>query len=254
MTTATPPILKTYAEHGLLYAQSGDTRTLALWLSEHAQLIETHGPELLMRACEHGQDACAQQLLDAGVPVNACDSRGLTALDYAAKNSHWQIAETLLDAGAHPDGSPRELRHAAPTPLMYAARDGNFSMMYALEERGACIRYRDSKGQSLMHYAAQASEHGAQTVYKAMDMLHSPHLPNHTLANMKDKTGETPLHAAARARSVGAIEALIAAGADAQAANVIGQTPADLTHDAACLHALNPPHQGELLGKAGRSR
>lgn len=239
-------------EQALIYAQNGKAESLRAWIGHHPELIAQAGRQLLMRACHHGHRDCATLLLAAGVDVNEKNSDGLTAIDAAARHGHWPIVEDLLIAGANPDGSPRVERHGSATPLMYAAQAGNISMMYHLEERGAVIHYRDSKGQGLMHYASQSTARGAETVRMAMSMLHTPHLSNRQLATVKDTTGETPLHAAARARSVGAIEVLIEMGADPKAINVVGQKPEDLTQDAACLRALVQPTQPSLLDSRSR--
>lgn len=242
-----------YREQALIYAQNGKTDDLRAWIHQHGDLLERFGNKLLRSACKNGHHDCVTLLLEQGIDVNAQNSEGLTAIDAAAHSGHWAIVEDLLKVGANPNGSPRADRHnCSPTPLLCAAKAGNRSIMYHLEEMGASIHYRDSKGQGLVHYAAQAHDHGAETVRMALTMLATPHLSKRELVNMKDKTRETPLHAAARARSVGAIQALIEYGADPQVANVIGQKPEDLTHDTECLQALIPPKQSSLLDGPGR--
>ncbi len=243
-----------YREQGLIYAQYGKTDDLRAWIGEHPKLLEIYGGTLLRRACKHGQRNCVTLLLEQHIDVNAQNHEGLTAIDAAAYHGHWQIVCDLLQKGADPDGSPREARHGTATPLMHAARAGNIAMMHQLQKADASVHYRDSKGQHLMFYAAGAKEHGAQAVNLALEMLQTKHLKKEAIINGRDHTQETPLHAAARARSAGAIEALVTLGAHTNIANVIGQTPVDLTQDAACQRALNPPQQGELLSGPGRPR
>lgn len=236
-----------YREQAFAFIRMHDAAALTDCISNHSAVLETSGYALFFRACEEGDAPCVQVLLSRGIDVNHTDAGGLTGIDRAAKRRHWPLVSTLLDAGANPDGSPRAERSGSATPLMHAASAGHIGMMQRLQLAGAATNYRDSKGQHLVFYAAQAQTHGAETVRAALDMMHGPHLSKKHLANSKDHTGETPLHAACRARSAGAIAALMASGANPHVSNVLGQTPADLTSDRDCLHALQPATQPELF-------
>ena len=46
--------------------------------------------------------------------------------------------------------------------------------------------------------------------------------------DVRDSDGQTPLHYAALCERLAAVEALLAAGADARAATIDGQTPAEM--------------------------
>lgn len=246
-TTDTAADLELYGRQAEVFAQAGKAEALHECLHAHPALLKGHGDALLRIACAHGHLDCVTELLAHNVSVTHTDASGLAPIDHAAKHHHWPLVESLLEAGSSPDGSPRITRHGAPTPLMYAASDGNIAMMHRLKTAGATPRYRDAKGQNLIFYAARAPHHAAECIGLALTWLHVPHISKRDLVNSKDHTGETPLHSAARARSAGAIEALVALGGDASIENVLRQKPADLTSGHACVAAFRPVVQEGLF-------
>ena len=68
------------------------------------QLVDDHGRNVLhkmaMRA-HLGDDAwTVGYVLAQGININATDNYGLTALQYSARNGHWPIVESLVQANA----------------------------------------------------------------------------------------------------------------------------------------------------------
>ena len=81
---------------------------------QHPRAVE------LCNAALNGNKKLVQELLDAGVPVDATNNEGDTALMYAARRGHKEISLFLIDANAQIDAKNNDGR----TALMWAARWG----------------------------------------------------------------------------------------------------------------------------------
>ena len=87
-----------------------------------ANSVISSGEHVLIDAAVYGLSEIADALLSAGADVNVCDSRGGTPLLYAAWNHHYELARSLLAAGAvaraedAPFLEPMRFFEAAQTP------------------------------------------------------------------------------------------------------------------------------------------
>jgi len=93
-------------------ARAADDRALRRLLEAGAD-VARHGAAALMEAAAHGRETNALRLLQAGVPVDARDALGATALLHAAGQGQVEMVRWLLAAGADPAAVDGEGRGAA---------------------------------------------------------------------------------------------------------------------------------------------
>ena len=123
--------------------------------SDSCRLIQDHrklGSKLCM-AILHGDNRQAQQLIDAGAPVNHQDQPdGWTPLIYSIYYNNPDGRELLIDRGADlflPDFSGRNL-------LMFAALTGNCELVGELIRLGISPELTDSRGRTALDFANSA--------------------------------------------------------------------------------------------------
>src|SRR5690348_1224158 len=160
------------------------------------------------------------RLLELGLPVDARDSRGATALLRASGAGALQSVQRLLAAHADPKltvdtgasslsaavsarqpdiaralvtaGVPVDLRHADDvTALMIAAALGHADMVAVLRELGAQTSLVDARGQTALHAAARFCFDSRDSLRcsRLLDAL----LRDPTPVNTADRSGATPL-------------------------------------------------------------
>jgi ankyrin repeat protein len=108
---------------------------------------DIHGTSTLILASWSGYLEIVQALLGReGTDVNKGGSYGSTALHYAARKGHIEVARALLQAGANARKSNKD----SQTPLHWASNKGCIEIVRALLEAGAgadvrkCDKYSDS--------------------------------------------------------------------------------------------------------------
>ena len=183
------------------------------------------GETPLMAASRAGKAAAVEVLLAKGANANAWGERGQTALMWAVAQKHADVVKLLLAGGADvharsetwsqmmavpPHGLPefnRMIPQGGETALIFAARAGDAVSARLLIERGANVNDHNAWGVSTTTMAVFAG-HGDVARY-LLDKGADPNI---------DKAGFTALHCAIMRRDAQTVAALLARGADPDAA------------------------------------
>lgn len=135
--------------------------TLSIVLLSALVACNRHHPTTALTiAAERGDTAQVRKLIAEGVDVNEKDSSGYTALMWAARNGHTEIARALVDARA--DMNVRDCAVNGWTPLMHAIHKNQNDAARLLIERGAdvnaqagdCRERKVEGGKTALAYAA----------------------------------------------------------------------------------------------------
>ena len=174
------------------------------------------GTTALHWAVRHGAQDVAARLLGAGADPNATNRYGVTPLALAATNGHPGLVAALLDAGA----SPHAATPYGETPLMTAARTGDPEVVRLLIEAGADVDAKEAwrEQTALMWAAAERNAAAAQVLIEAGADVAA-----------RSQAGMTPLLFAARSGDIDTVRTLLWGGADIDAAarDAIPRPPAD---------------------------
>jgi ankyrin repeat protein len=194
-------------------------------------------PPLLFAGRENAP-AAALALIEVGADPNIRDPDGLTALNVAVMNAHFDLAVALLEAGADPDAADR----TGMTALYGAVETANVGNMIG---RPAVPRTDEHDA---MAFARAALEHGADPDARLTEPILAQH---HGFPDRSLGAGTTPLMRAARGHDLEFIELLLTAGASAAAQQADGsgvlhvmaaarppRSDADLATQATVLDAL----------------
>jgi ankyrin repeat protein len=226
-----------YAQSDVLFQaiRNGDLAALRAQLAQGADknARDRRGATLLMHAAAFGTADAVKALLDAGADVNARNSFEATALVWSAADSN--KVRLLVEHGANVNARTKLGR----TPLMVAAAcDGCSETVRYLLSKGA-----DASGVGALQLAALAGDS------KSVGLL----LAAGADAKATDQSGDGPLMDALKNCNAEAAAALIAKGADVNAAltfagkvkfgpiQLVGMTPlatAATYCDAGIAHAL----------------
>ena len=93
----------------------------------------------LIRAASKGDAARVESLLARGADVESKDPGGQTPLVHAARGRHRDVLQLLLSRGANPNVYERPDEPRGPTPLWWAATDGDLVGVQALIDHGANV-------------------------------------------------------------------------------------------------------------------
>lgn len=176
-------------------------------------MLQLASPDLLVTHALLGHEAEVRALLDAGMPVDARDREGETALLAAAGSRQPALVRLLLDRGADPNLAGRTGR----TALAEAAWDGEVAIMRMLLDAGA----EPSAGPDHMVPLYTAVLSGKAEAVRLLLQAGADPSP---------RTWETPLVRAASARFPEAVAMLLQAGADPDRPGPDGRAP---LHEAA---------------------
>lgn len=92
------------------------------------------------------------RLLARGADIHAQDSKGLTALHYAAKAGNTRIITLLLMAGCDVNGTDAET--GGTSPIILASQKGQFAAVETLIDHGAHVNARDKLRRTPLIHAA----------------------------------------------------------------------------------------------------
>lgn len=163
------------------------------------------------RAIRRDDPRAVTQLLLRGFDADTLDPEGRSGLHLAIQLDAFVAADALLGAPKIDVDAPNA---KGETALMLAAIKGQLALCQRLVARGAAV---NRSGWSPLHYAASGPE--ARVVYWL--------LAQGAAADAGSPNGTTPLMMAAGYGSFAAVDALLAAGADARRVNQQGRSAAD---------------------------
>lgn len=221
--------------------------------------------------------AVVGMLLDANAPVNVADNKGRTPAMLAARSQDPSHLRRVIEAGGQLDVQSDSAR----TPLMFALEHAAEKTLPVLLELGADVHYVNKHGRAAIHYCIDRPEYGfsgwglstlirygANVDLALPDGRRPLHLSRKAKttrallqadanANVIDRKGNTPLHAAARAGRAKMVELLLGAGAKVNEKNKAGKTPLDLTRHPDIIRLLRQaggkgkPLKAPILPQAG---
>lgn len=199
----------------------------------------------LPAAAQAGDREAVAKLLQLGLPIDARDAQGCTALLRAAGGGFEGIVADLLAAGA----DARIAANTGATPLSAAISRGSERVVAVLVAHGVDIDQPLPGGATPLMVACALGN----------DALVQSLLVRGASALAQDELGNTPLHAAAQfafaaddaAGSARMFDRLLDAGAPIDAPNRDGQTPLLLLIGAAAATGTRSPNRelGELVGR-----
>lgn len=213
----------------------------------------------LQLAAAHDHVAIVRELIARGVPLDAQDHDGATALHVCAERGHRATARALIAAGASLDvlSRPEEPQQArllwGTSPLMLAASRGDLAMVKLLLEAGADPRVQRKGSDSALHFAARNKAATAAKVLRAL-VAAGAHL------DAPGERGQTALHAACEASATAAVKTLLELGAKSDVRDAKKKLPMDLAtsraiwsaFEAAGVGARVDLHEAAAKGDAAR--
>jgi len=135
-------------------AMKRDVSAMRTLLQQKADvnMPQPDGSTALHWATHFDDVSMVQILIGAGANVKAANRFGVTPLSLACQNGNSAIAQKLLQAGADPNAALSDL---GETPLMMAARTGNLDTVRVLLDNGASVNAKEnSKSQTALMWAA----------------------------------------------------------------------------------------------------
>lgn len=184
----------------------------------------------LTLAAQKGFRSTVEHLLKAGAEVNAVTESGTTALIEAAARNHTDIVRILLAAGA-------TVHHHSRGALFYAYLNKNEDMVMLLLAAGASLNLAEAAECGQAEQVSHLLENGADVnegapIIGAAEEEHSDIVRMLIAAgadvNAQNIVGNTALHYAALWGNTDIAEQLLAAGADTNIANDYEETPFSL--------------------------
>ena len=132
-------------------ARHGDKTAIVALLQKKADVnaAESDGTTALQWAAYNNDADCIDLLLKAGANPNAANDLGSTALWAASQNGGVAIVKRLLDAGANPNAALL----SGETPVMVAARSGYPAVVELLLAKGANPNGHGTRGQTALMWA-----------------------------------------------------------------------------------------------------
>ena len=154
--------------------------------------------------------------------------------EYLANDDSHEV-ESLLETTTNCDIQDKE----GKTLLMAAAMKGNTNLVQKLVQKGAAVNVRDNTKRSALFYATKCGY--SETVeYLLINGARAS-------VNKTDKNSDTPLHVACQRRYCSCVGVLLKYGADRNAYNVKGESPASIARSRGnkCLEQMLSDQKSE---------
>ncbi len=162
-------------------------------ISEEAELAAAISPDAVdatpdrfVQAARYGREDTFNYLLEAGMPVDAQNAYGDTALIGAISGGKAFIANRLIKLGANVNVANK----LGITPLMSAATRGDYQMMHTLISEGADVNITNNQGETALFMAVQYGHFSAVRVL--LNAAAKVNIKNTVRAN-EQNSGFTPL-------------------------------------------------------------
>lgn len=165
----------------------------------------------LTEAAQGGHLEACEVILTPGMPIDAPDAAGRSALSRAASSGSRPVVDFFLGVGADPDAVDKAQR----SPIIWAAYGGRAEIARALADAGARVDQPTSTGATALSIFAGRGN------APACEML----LAAGASPNQADLEGRTPLAQAALGANLAVIRAMLAHGGDPLLADGYGYTP-----------------------------
>ncbi len=188
----------------------------------------------LVGAARCGDLHAVHRLLGDGAATEARDSRGFTALHWAALRGHWRVVDELVEAGAPVNAAAAD----GSTPLHGACHHDQPEAVRLLLDAGADPRRTDDLGLTPLHVAARRG------CFEVAALLLSRGADPTALT----RDGRTPLRLASDADHPALVELLLARGADSRQADSRDLAAAAARHPRQPAVAVDPAILDDLVG------
>ena len=198
-------------------------------------VVTEHGRTALwLAALSDGSAPIVRALLAAGADIHAVDSTKMTVLHAATMGHDAETARILVDAGLDVNAADS----AAFTPLINAAQRGNLDTVRLLIAKGADPNAVTALGDVATHASSRVKNGALGLGHFTALLLAAPTAPTPVVTalikagadvNATDVRGMTPLMLAVATDhpKLDAIRELLAAGANANAKSLAGETALD---------------------------
>ncbi len=218
---AAPDVRAEDGQTPLGVALASGRRDLADWLDWRGWALPKRAllPEDVPAAAIAGDVDAVRRLIGLGLPVDAVDAQGCTALLRACGGGHRAVVELLLERGA----DPQHVAHTGATPLSAAVSMRQGEIVDRLLSAGAALEQRLPNEVTVLMLAAALG----------LPDLCAKLLTAGANVHAADAQGLTPLHCASlygftardRARLLALFDTLLLAGAEIDAVAAGGVTP-----------------------------
>ncbi|HEX2835700.1 MAG TPA: ankyrin repeat domain-containing protein [Thermoanaerobaculia bacterium] len=191
----------------------GEAKVVALYLEAGmpADAANDKGLSAIHKAAALSDSKILEMLLKAGGDANAAAANGDTPLCHAADDGTVKNVELLLKAGADVNA----VCNSRNTALSEAVGDGDAAKTTLLLKAGADVNQRDSTNETALHRAAELSDATVATMLIAAGAE----------LDAKNRSGATPLFEAIESDSAATVKALLDAGANPNTKTSAGFTP-----------------------------
>ncbi len=221
--------------HRIHYIFNPPTNHVLFWVNKHdsqsklkariengldVNQVNDHGRTLIHLAAQYGTPETLLLLLDAGANVSTRNNLGQSALHFAVNGGSAENIRLLLQNGA----AVNESDNFQVSPLHRAVSLGSSGFtkgksVTLLISSGADISARTEHAETPVHWAATSY----YLEYNLVPLLNAGGNPNSI-----NNQGESPLHAASKARNELAVKLLLEYGADASIRDKNGNTALDI--------------------------